>query len=68
MLESLLIAVGGIVSMMIMWLLVQKLWGQTFSEHLIDEDVMAGRTKCSNCGCTTICERKQVEVQQGQKN
>ena len=58
MLQSLIIGVGGIIIMMVGWVLVQRLWGQTFSEHLVDEDVMAGRTKCSNCGCTTVCENR----------
>ena len=58
MLQSLIIGVGGVVVMMLGWLLVQNFWGKTFEEYLTDEDVMAGRTKCSNCGCSTICENK----------
>jgi hypothetical protein len=62
MLNSLLIAVGAIVSMMIIWIGVQSIWGKTFSEYLIDEDVMAGRTKCGNCGCTTACKNDMKKV------
>ena len=58
MLQSLLIAIGGVIALMLFWVLVQILWGRTFSEYVSDEDVMAGRTKCSNCGCTTACENK----------
>ncbi len=56
MLNSLLIAITGIVALMVLWLIVQRFWGDTFAEHLSDEDVLAGRTKCSNCGCTTVCQ------------
>ena len=57
-----MIGIGGIVSMMIIWVVVQSFWGKTFAEHLTDEDVLAGRTKCGNCGCTTICENKKGQI------
>jgi hypothetical protein len=60
MIDSLIIAIGGITSLMIIWMIVQSLWGKTFSDHLSDEDVLAGRTSCRNCGCTTSC-KKEVE-------
>ncbi len=59
MIESLIIGIGGIVLLMIGWIVVQAFWRKTFSDHLSDEDVLAGRTSCSNCGCTTVCEKKQ---------
>lgn len=62
MIGSLLISIGVIVGLMFLWILVQHLWGQSFAEHVHDADVMAGRTSCSNCGCTTICENKQKEL------
>ncbi|MFQ5445559.1 MAG: hypothetical protein ACE5FF_01385 [Saprospiraceae bacterium] len=58
MLKSLIICAGGIVGLMILWVVVQSLWGKTFSEHLTDEDVLADRRSCGNCGCTTVCENK----------
>ena len=54
---SLIIGIAGIVIMMVIWLLVQSWWGETFADNLSDDDVLAGRTKCSNCGCTTVCEK-----------
>lgn len=62
MLDSLFIAVVGIVAMMVLWVIVQKFWGHTFAEYTTDEDVMAGRTKCANCGCTTVCKNRTAEV------
>jgi len=62
MFQSLIIAIGGIIFLMVTWLIVQSLWGKTFAEYLSDEDVMAGRTKCSNCGCATVCENKSRHV------
>jgi hypothetical protein len=56
MIESLLIGIGGIVGLMVLWVVVQGWWRKTFREHVVDDDVLAGRTKCGNCGCTTICQ------------
>lgn len=44
---------------MFAWAGVQALWKQTFQEYVEGEDAMAGRTKCSNCSCTTACLNKQ---------
>jgi hypothetical protein len=57
MIKSLLIGVGGVVFLMFVWVIIQDWWRKTFAEHLSDDDVLAGRTSCSNCGCSTICER-----------
>lgn len=61
MLQSLIIAVGLTVVMVLAWLLVQLLWKRVFSEEYREDDVLAGRRSCANCGCTGICERKQEE-------
>jgi hypothetical protein len=58
MMYSLIIAVGGIVAMMLLWIVVQTIWRRTFAEYLSDEDVLADRRSCGNCGCTTACEVK----------
>jgi hypothetical protein len=58
MIESFVIGIGGVVGLLLLWVLVQSWWGKVFADHMIDEDVMAGRTKCSNCGCTTVCTEK----------
>lgn len=50
--------IGGVVSLMIIWMVVQSQWRRIFSENLSEEDVLAGRTSCSNCGCTTVCKNK----------
>ena len=63
MLESFIIAVGGIIAMMTLWVIVQMLWRKTFAEYLSDEDVLADRRSCSNCGCTTICENKRKQLE-----
>jgi len=61
MLQTMGIAVGGIVGLMLVWILVQTLWRNTFAEHIQDSDVLAGRTKCSNCGCTSVCENRNID-------
>lgn len=62
MLNSILIGLGGIVFLTVMWGLVQFWWKDTFAEYLSDEDVLADRRSCGNCGCTTACERKTKEA------
>ena len=62
MVESLIIGIGGIVGLMILWMIVQFFWGKIFSDHLSDEDVLAGRTSCGNCGCTTLCTEKRKTI------
>jgi hypothetical protein len=62
MIQSLLIGIGGVIVLMLFWVVVQTFWGKAFSEYMSDEDAMAGRTKCSNCGCTTACENKNRPV------
>ncbi|MDF1863881.1 MAG: hypothetical protein P1U70_03540 [Saprospiraceae bacterium] len=58
MIKSLIMGIGGVVSLMIIWMVVQSQWRRIFSENLSEEDVLAGRTSCSNCGCTTVCKNK----------
>jgi hypothetical protein len=62
MINSLLIGIGGTIGLMVLWYIVQTLWGKTFADHLSDEDVMAGRSTCGNCGCGTVCETKRKEL------
>ena len=58
MLYSLLIAAGAIIGMMLLWAVVQLLWRQTFADNIAEEDVLAERRSCGNCGCTKVCDRK----------
>ena len=62
MIGSLIIGIVGIVSLLIIWIVVQSWWGKTFADQLSDDDVLAGRTSCSNCGCTAICEIKRKSL------
>ncbi len=58
MLQSLMIGICGVIGLMIVWGIVQSYWRDTFPEDVFDEDVLAGRSSCGNCGCTTQCEMK----------
>ncbi len=63
MLKSLFIAIGGIVGLMLVWVAIQALWRKTFSDdYTTDDDVLAGRRSCGNCGCTTICKNKEDKI------
>ncbi|MBK8053382.1 MAG: hypothetical protein IPK35_08950 [Saprospiraceae bacterium] len=58
MIQSLIIAITSITALMMGWLIVQLLWKKTFREYISDEDVLAERRSCKNCGCTEACENK----------
>ncbi|MDI1324082.1 MAG: hypothetical protein PSV36_15120 [Algoriphagus sp.] len=54
------IAIGGVVVLMLAWVWVQSLWRKMFSENISDEDVLAERRSCGNCGCTKVCKKEKV--------
>ncbi|RIV30398.1 hypothetical protein D2V08_14960 [Flagellimonas lutimaris] len=58
MIKSLIIGIGLTVTIVLAWALVQTLWKNVFREEYSEDDVLAGRRSCSNCGCTGFCERK----------
>lgn len=58
MLSTLLTGIGGMVVMVALWVLVQAGWKTTFADYHSDEDVLAERRSCGNCGCTTACKKK----------
>jgi len=58
MIQSLMVGIGLTVALVLVWALVQAHWKNAFHEEYSGDDVLAGRRSCSNCGCTTICERK----------
>ena len=57
--ETYIIAITLMIILMILWLVVQRQWGKTFSDGITDEDVLAGRSECGNCGCTTSCQEQE---------
>ena len=67
MFKSLIIGIGVTVTIVLVWALVQTLWKKTFREEYLEDDVLAGRRSCSNCGCTGICERKDNEYTKPEK-
>ena len=54
------IGIGGIVALMLLWALVQGFWRKTFAENITDQDVLAERRSCGNCGCTKVCKKEKV--------
>jgi hypothetical protein len=55
--NSLLIAVGTIVSLMLMWVGIQSVWKTMFADEIESEDALADRSKCGQCNCGTICKK-----------
>nr|WP_297789606.1 hypothetical protein [uncultured Allomuricauda sp.] len=67
MIKSLIIGIGLTVTIVLAWAFVQTLWKKTFREEYSEDDVLAGRRSCSNCGCTGFCERKEVTKKEVEK-
>ena len=57
MITSYLAAILGIVGLMVLWMLVQAGWRRTFADYVDEEDVLAHRRSCGNCGCSKACRR-----------
>ncbi|MBK8515607.1 MAG: hypothetical protein IPL55_04755 [Saprospiraceae bacterium] len=62
MIRSLFIAFVIIVGLMIFWVMIQSWWRNTFHEYTSDDDVLAGRSSCTNCGCTTACKKNKEKL------
>lgn len=60
MIGNYLIGILGIIGLMILWVIVQRWWGRAFAEEVSDDDVLADRRSCGDCGCTTVCKTKKV--------
>lgn len=63
MIYKLVIGIIGLVVLAIGWLVIQLSWHSVFSEYLTDDDVLAGRSSCGNCGCTSVCIKKNQDIQ-----
>ena len=60
---SLLIGLFGVVALMLYWVLVQVVWKQVFADQISDEDVLAERRSCGNCGCGGgVCEHNKMKA------
>ncbi|MCB0593327.1 MAG: hypothetical protein H6557_18055 [Lewinellaceae bacterium] len=63
MISSFLIGIGGMIFLMAVWVTVQSLWRKSFSDYISDDDVLADRRSCGNCGCTAACENKRLSAE-----
>lgn len=59
MITSFIIGLVGMILLMILWWMVQRQWKRSFSDRITDEDVLAGRNDCTNCGCIHYCQQKE---------
>ena len=53
-----LIGILGIIGLMTFWAIIQYFWKVVFIDQHTDDDVLAGRSSCGNCGCGTTCKNK----------
>jgi hypothetical protein len=53
-----IIGIVAITGLMILWAIVQYLWKNIFLDQQTNEDVLAGRSDCGSCGCSTLCSKK----------
>ncbi len=58
MIKSLVIGIGLMVFLIVAWALVQTMWKNVFKDEYQEEDVLAGRRSCGNCGCGTVCQNE----------
>ncbi len=58
MIYSYLIGIAVIVLIMLAWVWIQARWRETFADEITEEDVLAERRSCGNCGCGTVCKLK----------
>ncbi|WP_258099779.1 hypothetical protein [Marinoscillum pacificum] len=56
--SSLITSVVVIVSLMLVWSIVQRFWKQAFPEDVVNDDALAGRDSCGNCTCSGTCSIK----------
>ena len=63
MMNDLLLAIVIPPLLLLGWVLVQNAWRREFGRPGDDDDVLAGRGDCGNCGRTSTCQRDM-----GQKN
>ncbi|KGE89122.1 MAG: hypothetical protein ACE362_00695 [Phaeodactylibacter xiamenensis] len=57
--SSLIIGLVGVVALMVYWLLIQTVWRQMFADQITDEDVLAERRSCGDCGCRGgVCKKE----------
>lgn len=49
--------IGMIAALMVLWVVVQNGWRKTFADQVSDEDVLANRSSCSHCQCSTSCQK-----------
>ena len=68
MLKTYIIGIGGFIALVVIWIAVQSLWRKVFTEHVVDDDVLAQRSSCGNCGCTTICEKDEEPISNHKEN
>ncbi len=54
---EILLAVVMLPLLLLGWVVVQHAWRRQFRQGDRDGDVLAFRSSCGNCGCTTSCER-----------
>lgn len=59
---KILIAFFGISGLMVAWVVIQRLWLRAFPDEHVDQDVLAGRSDCGSCGCTTSCVNKTKSI------
>lgn len=58
--EQYIIGMAGIIGLMTLWVIIQQHWKKAFSDGHVDEDALAGRSDCSNCGCNTPCVNRKL--------
>ena len=62
MIGKLIMGIVGMTLLMILWVIVQDVWRNAFADQIDEDDVLAIRSRCGNCGCSGICQNKNEET------
>jgi hypothetical protein len=66
--KSYLLAVVLLPLLLLSWVAVQSAWLRLFYPNDADNDALAGRSDCGQCGCATPCDRRENERKQTRGN
>jgi len=52
------VGILALVSILVLWVVVQAAWGRVFAGYCTDPDVLAGRRGCGGCKAKKQCHRR----------
>ncbi|NNJ56024.1 MAG: hypothetical protein HKP14_07820 [Bacteroidia bacterium] len=61
--EKYILGIIGFIALGMAWVVVQNLWRKVFADSISEDDVLAARGNCDNCGCLGgVCKEKPKSI------